>query len=82
MRVALARRDIGSVYRMLTEVGVSQRRITELTGQSQSEVSEILQGRQVMSYAVLEPWRLRWKRDRAVRRGSWLGLPAVLQQRR
>jgi transcriptional regulator with XRE-family HTH domain len=53
MRAALARRDIGAVYRILTGAGISQRQIGNLTGQSQSEVSEILQGRQVLGYAVL-----------------------------
>ncbi|MGH3767095.1 MAG: helix-turn-helix domain-containing protein [Pseudonocardiaceae bacterium] len=53
MRAALARRDIGAVYRMLTRAGVSQRQIAHQTGQAQSEVSEIMQGRQVMGYAVL-----------------------------
>ncbi len=53
MRVALARRDIGAVYRMLAEAGISQRQIAELTGQSQSEVSEILRGRQVRGYDLL-----------------------------
>ncbi len=36
-----------------TEVGLSQRQIARLTGQSQSQVSEILAGRQVISYQVL-----------------------------
>src|SRR3954464_11016232 len=53
MRDALARRDISSVYRLLRRHGVSQRQIAALTGQSQSEVSEILKGRQVMAYDVL-----------------------------
>ncbi|RJQ73228.1 XRE family transcriptional regulator [Pseudonocardiaceae bacterium YIM PH 21723] len=53
MRDALARRDISTVYRLLRRVGVSQRQIAALTGQSQSEVSEILKGRQVMAYDVL-----------------------------
>jgi tetratricopeptide (TPR) repeat protein/transcriptional regulator with XRE-family HTH domain len=53
MRRALADRDISSVYRLLRRVGVSQRHIAALTGQSQSEVSEILKGRQVMAYDVL-----------------------------
>jgi len=53
MRAALARRDIGEVYRRLNAAGVSQRDIAALTGQSQSEVSEILKGRQVMAYDVL-----------------------------
>jgi transcriptional regulator with XRE-family HTH domain len=53
MRVALARRDIASVYRFLQQEGVSQRRIANLTHQSQSEISEILAGREVASYDVL-----------------------------
>ncbi|SHE65070.1 helix-turn-helix transcriptional regulator [Streptoalloteichus hindustanus] len=53
MRDALAQRDISTVYRLLRRVGVSQRQIAALTGQSQSEVSEILKGRQVMAYDVL-----------------------------
>ena len=53
MRAALAARDIAAVFRLLQRVGVSQRRIAALTGQSQSEISEILAGRQVVSYDVL-----------------------------
>jgi transcriptional regulator with XRE-family HTH domain len=53
MRTALAARDIAVVFRLLQRVGVSQRRIAALTGQSQSEISEILGGRQVVSYEVL-----------------------------
>ena len=53
MRDALAGRDVSSVYRLLRRMGVSQRQIAALTGQSQSEVSEILKGRQVMAYDVL-----------------------------
>lgn len=53
MRIALAARDIGTVYRRLRGYGVSQRQIAELTGQSQSEVCEIIQGRKVMAYDVL-----------------------------
>jgi len=53
MRVALAARDIAGVFRLLQMAGVSQRRIAALTGQSQSEISEILAGRQVVSYDVL-----------------------------
>ena len=34
-------------------MGLTQRQIAELTGQSQSEVSEILAGRKVLSYALL-----------------------------
>ncbi|MGH3694641.1 MAG: transcriptional regulator [Pseudonocardiaceae bacterium] len=53
MKRALAGRDISSVYRLLRRIGISQRHIASLTGQSQSEVSEILKGRQVMAYDVL-----------------------------
>ena len=53
MRRALAQRDIGAVFKLLQRVGVSQRRIAALTGQSQSEISEILGGRQVLSYELL-----------------------------
>src|ERR671920_1578666 len=53
MKRVLVDRDISSVYRLLRRVGVSQRQIAHLTGQSQSEVSEILKGRQVMAYDVL-----------------------------
>ncbi len=44
MRGVLAVRDIGGLYRLLKAAGVSQREIAGLTGQSQSEVSEILKG--------------------------------------
>ena len=54
MRAVLAARDIGALYRALTEAGLSQYRIARLTGQSQSEVSEILSGRRVIAYEVLE----------------------------
>jgi transcriptional regulator with XRE-family HTH domain len=53
MRAALAARDISAVFRLLQRMGVSQRHIAALTGQSQSEISEILAGRQVVSYDVL-----------------------------
>ncbi|MGH3929763.1 MAG: helix-turn-helix domain-containing protein [Pseudonocardiaceae bacterium] len=54
-REALAERDIGAVYRLLYRDGVSQREIARRTGQSQSEVSEIIHGtRQVRDVTVLE----------------------------
>ncbi|MGH3698637.1 MAG: helix-turn-helix domain-containing protein [Pseudonocardiaceae bacterium] len=53
MRAALAARDISQVYRLLNAAGVSQRTIAALVGQSQSEVLEIVHGRQVQAYAVL-----------------------------
>lgn len=51
--LSLAARDVTAVYRHLIASGVSQRRIADATGQSQSEVSEIVAGRQVQSYDVL-----------------------------
>ncbi|MGH3832740.1 MAG: helix-turn-helix domain-containing protein [Pseudonocardiaceae bacterium] len=54
MRAALTARDIGTVYRLLGRQDVSQRRIAHLTGQSQSEVCEIRQGRRVRDIWVLE----------------------------
>ncbi|WP_026360503.1 helix-turn-helix transcriptional regulator [Amycolatopsis nigrescens] len=53
MRDALAAREISAVYKLLRREGISQRQIAAMTGQSQSEVSEILKGRQVMAYDVL-----------------------------
>lgn len=51
---ALASRDIARIFGYLQGRGFSQRRIAALTGQSQSEISEILGGRTVTSYPVLE----------------------------
>jgi predicted XRE-type DNA-binding protein len=53
MRRRLANRDIAGVYELLQHRGISQRRIAAQTGQSQSEISEILAGRRVQSYDVL-----------------------------
>jgi len=53
VRRVLAERDITALYRILRDTGITQRRIAELTGQSQSEVSEILKGRRVLSYDLL-----------------------------
>jgi transcriptional regulator with XRE-family HTH domain/tetratricopeptide (TPR) repeat protein len=53
MRLALAQRDVATVFGQLKRHGISQRQIAALTGQSQSEISEILSGRQVMAYDVL-----------------------------
>ncbi|MGH3683779.1 MAG: helix-turn-helix domain-containing protein [Pseudonocardiaceae bacterium] len=53
MRAALTARDISQVYRLLNAAGVPQRTIAALVGQSQSEISEIINGRQVQAYAVL-----------------------------
>ncbi len=54
MRAALAARDVTLVYRLLRQRGVTQREIARRTGQSQSEVSDILKGRQVRDVTVLE----------------------------
>lgn len=53
MRQALLTRDVAGIYHLLQRVGISQRRIAAWTEQSQSEISEILAGRQVNSYDVL-----------------------------
>ncbi|MGQ0775880.1 MAG: helix-turn-helix domain-containing protein [Pseudonocardiales bacterium] len=54
VRPILAARDVGGIYRALRDdAGVSQRQIAGCTGQSQSEVCEIVAGRVVMSYDVL-----------------------------
>lgn len=53
MRAILAARDVGALYRALFDAGVSQHRIARLTGQSQSEVCEIIKGRRVLTYDTL-----------------------------
>ena len=54
MRRLLANHDIAGVYRLLHRHGVSQRTIAARTGQSQSEISEILtRHRRVQSYELL-----------------------------
>jgi len=53
VRPVLAERDIAALYLLLKGEGITQRQIAELTGQSQSEVSEILAGRKVLSYDLL-----------------------------
>jgi transcriptional regulator with XRE-family HTH domain len=53
LRVALFHRDVTTVYKILVRAGIPQRRIAELVDQSQSEVSEIINGRQVMGYDLL-----------------------------
>jgi transcriptional regulator with XRE-family HTH domain len=68
-RHALAHRDITTVFRILRDAGVSQTRLAHATGQQQSEISEIISGRQVQSVALLE----RIADGLGVRRG-WMGL--------
>jgi transcriptional regulator with XRE-family HTH domain len=53
LRRILADRDITALYLALKEAGLTQRRIAELTGMKQSEVSDILAGRRVQGYDVL-----------------------------
>ena len=53
LRDALFHRDITTVYKILVREGIPQRHIAELVDQSQSEVSEIINGRQVMGYDLL-----------------------------
>jgi transcriptional regulator with XRE-family HTH domain len=50
----LAARDIAGLYRVLKVEGVTQQTIAALTGQSQSEMSELLKGRRVQDVTVLE----------------------------
>jgi transcriptional regulator with XRE-family HTH domain len=54
LRRAFAARDVSRLYRLLVdEWGYSQRQIAQLARQAQSEVSEILNGRRVLSYDLL-----------------------------
>jgi predicted XRE-type DNA-binding protein len=54
MRFALATHDILTVYELLQRFGMSQRAIAAMTGQSQSEISEILgKGRTISSRMLL-----------------------------
>jgi len=54
LRRAFAARDVSRLYQLLVdELGYSQRQIAQLARQTQSEVSEILKGRQVLSYDLL-----------------------------
>ena len=67
VRRILAARDIAALYRVLKDdAGITQREIARRTGQSQSEVSEILKGRRVLAYDVL------------VRIAAGLGIPREL----
>lgn len=66
VRAVLAVRDIGALFRVLEDVGLTQQEIARLTGQAQSEVAEILAGRKIDDYAVL------------VRIAEGLGIPRKL----
>ena len=54
LRAVLASRDVAGIFRWLQRHGWSQTQIGARTCQSQGEVSEILNGRQVKAYDVLE----------------------------
>jgi transcriptional regulator with XRE-family HTH domain len=80
LRRAFAARDVSRLYQLLVdEWGYSQRQIARLARQTQSEVSEILNGRQVLSYDLLA----RIADGFGVPRG-WMGLaydePTVVSQ--
>ncbi|MGH3794777.1 MAG: helix-turn-helix domain-containing protein [Pseudonocardiaceae bacterium] len=66
VRGFLAGHHIGAFYRVLGENGWSQHGIAKATGTQQSQVCEILQGRQVIDYRVL------------VRIADGLGIPREL----
>jgi transcriptional regulator with XRE-family HTH domain len=68
-RHALAHRDITAVFRILRDAGVHQTDIARATGQQQSEISEIISGRQVQSIVLLR----RIADGLGVPRG-WMGL--------
>jgi transcriptional regulator with XRE-family HTH domain len=53
IRAHLAVRDIANVFRLLRGQGFTHRQLAELAGMSQSQVSEIMSGRQVQAYDVL-----------------------------
>ena len=53
LRPRLAVRDVQALYRWLQRHGLSQQQIASLTGQTQPEVSAILNGREVLAYSVL-----------------------------
>lgn len=53
MRQALRDHDLAFVFRKLKGCGYTQRNIGELTRQSQSEISDIMAGREVLAYSVL-----------------------------
>jgi transcriptional regulator with XRE-family HTH domain len=51
---ACAEHNIGSLFSLLRDGGMTQRQIAQLVKLSQPEVSEIIKGRQVQAYDVLE----------------------------
>ena len=53
LRPQLARQDVGALYRWLQRHGWSQAQIGAAAGQTQPEVSAILNGRKIRAYSVL-----------------------------
>lgn len=54
MQRACASRDVTGIFKMLTDGGLTQHQLADLVGMSQSEVSEVIQGRRkVQGYDVL-----------------------------
>jgi transcriptional regulator with XRE-family HTH domain len=51
---ALASHDIAQVFRFALDTGITQRELAVMVSISQSEVSQILKGRRVQAYEVLE----------------------------
>jgi len=66
VRAVLAVHDIGALFRVLEDAGLTQQEIGRLTGQAQSEVAEILAAGKVDDYDVL------------VRIAEGLGIPREL----
>jgi transcriptional regulator with XRE-family HTH domain len=66
VREACAARDISTIFRFLVDSGMSQRELAVLVKMNQSEIVEILKGRQVQAYDVL------------VRIADGLGIPRAL----
>lgn len=50
VREACAARDISTIFRFLVDSGMSQRELAVLVKMNQSEIVEILKGRQVQAY--------------------------------
>jgi transcriptional regulator with XRE-family HTH domain len=53
VREACAARNISTIFRFLVDSGMSQRELAVLVKMNQSEIVEILKGRQVQAYDVL-----------------------------
>ena len=70
MRVALARHDIGTVFRIMQRYGFPQREIAATTGMAQSDISEVISGgRNIQAYVVLD-----WLAEGLQLPRGWAGL--------